>query len=415
MPGEAPRIGLYAGTGTSHSWLWFVELFDRMLLHDVVILNEDMVRLGVLESLDVFAMSGGDTIGIAQHLGSEGARALGAFIGKGGLYIGSCAGAYLPMRSSKQHLNLFNFANIKIANVSKVRPQTRQQTTKAFTSYGCDYVYHPVREDVRLRLTNQTAVLTCDTFLAPLYGGPSMIVEDTSEILAYYDGFTQKTKFLVDRDLAEDTLIGKVAAARLQMGDGRLYLFGPHFEHPNFPMANAFIAAILSSDVCNGPHQGDIKRNGMVNVEGEVKYRFIEEIRREISNSRIVSIGLEPTNLEWTIGHKIYQPEKIRVFLESIWKRIGTLERLHRLCIKYGADVHLVKLARRVKELLRETKQRIDQARDTEDIGVEIFSSLRELATLFLQIYFDSVRFNNQPFPYYGSAAHAPLCVREFV
>ena len=72
-PLRIPRIGLYTGSGTSHSWLWFVELFDRMLFHDIVFLNEDMVKDGALKNLDVFAMSGGDTIRIAEGLDTTGA------------------------------------------------------------------------------------------------------------------------------------------------------------------------------------------------------------------------------------------------------------------------------------------------------------------------------------------------------
>ncbi|MGD8338408.1 MAG: hypothetical protein PVJ29_15055, partial [Desulfobacterales bacterium] len=30
-----PKIGIFAGEGTSHSWLWFVDLFDRMGFHDL--------------------------------------------------------------------------------------------------------------------------------------------------------------------------------------------------------------------------------------------------------------------------------------------------------------------------------------------------------------------------------------------
>jgi hypothetical protein len=68
-----------------------------------------------------------------------------------------------------------------------------------------------------------------------------MVTGRASDVLACYESFTEKTLFLVDEALAEKTLLGKVAAARTGMGDGSLYLFGPHFEHPHFPMANLLV------------------------------------------------------------------------------------------------------------------------------------------------------------------------------
>ena len=108
---RCPKIGVYAGTGTSHSWLWFVEIFDRMGFHDLAFLDEYSFQRPLAEELDVLAVSGGDTFAVARGLGPEGAKNLESFVRTGGLYIGSCAGAYLPLNSSKEYLNSFNFVD----------------------------------------------------------------------------------------------------------------------------------------------------------------------------------------------------------------------------------------------------------------------------------------------------------------
>ena len=115
-PVSYPKIGIYTGTGSSHSWLWFVDLFDRMGFHDLDLLDAAAIQSRNLQSFDVLAVSGGDTFAVAQALGPSGARSLKTFIENGGLYIGSCAGAYLVMRSSKPHLNLFNYTSVRITN-----------------------------------------------------------------------------------------------------------------------------------------------------------------------------------------------------------------------------------------------------------------------------------------------------------
>lgn len=392
-PLRIPRIGLYTGSGTSHSWIWFVELFDRMFFHDIVFLNEDMVKDGALKNLDVFAMSGGDTIRIAEGLDTTGASELASFIRKGGLYVASCAGAYLPLRSSKQYLDRFNFVDIKIANLSKTRPEIKRLASKATTAYGCNYVYHAVREDVLLQLTGRSPFTGVGTFLAPLYGGPSMVTNNTSEVLAYYAGFTAKTQFLVNECLAQKTLIGRVAAARTGMGDGNLYLFGPHFEHPRFPIANHLVAAAIFWDMKKDRENREISE-GEIILEGASKDKLVRDLKREISNARIVSVGLEAVPIQWSIGCKIYEPEKIRVFLEAIWKRINKLERLRRILLQNKADEQVVDCACKVKLILRELKARIDDCLETQKIASDLFDSLRRLTMCFLQIYFNSLKCN---------------------
>jgi len=360
-----------------------------MAFHEVVFLTEDMVKSGAPDDLDVFAMSGGDTIRIAEGLGLEGGRAIESFIQGGGLYIGSCAGAYLPLKSSKRHLDRFNFVDIKIANLSKTRPEATRMERKVSTSYGCDFVYHPVREDVRLRTTGKEPFAGFESFRAPLYGGPSMIASRESDVLAHYDSFTEKTLFLVDESLAEKTLLGKVAAARTAMGDGHLYLFGPHFEHPLFPIANHLVAAAIFWDMKKGGENW--KRSDSESIlEGPAKEKLVRDIKRDISNSRIVAVGLEAIPVKWVIGCKTYEPEKIRVFLDAIWKRIKTLERSRRICAQPETCEEVVGVAFRVTQLLRRMKSRIDDHSDTQDLAWDLFDSLRRLTMIFLQIYFDS-------------------------
>ena len=393
-PLRVPRIGLYAGSGTSHSWLWFVDLFDRMFFHDVVFLDEDMVKNGVLKNLDVFAMSGGDTIRIAEGLGAEGAYELERFIGEGGLYVGSCAGAYLPLKSSKQHLDRFNFVDIKIANISKTAPTVKQLGRKATTAYGCDYVYHPVREEVRLRSTEKGPFSGVGSFLAPLYGGPSMVTGNASEIMAQYDAFTKKTLFLVDETLAEKTLIGNVAAVRSELGNGVLYLFGPHFEHPHFPIANHLVANAIFWDMKKSSVGGTSGMSEIV-LDGAAKRKLVRDIKREISNARIVSVGLEAASVRWTIGCKIYEPEKIRVFLEAIWKRLGRLEQSPRIQISNQTLEEMTPSACEVTRILREVKSRIDDRLETQGIAPHLFDSLRRLTMFCLQTYFNSLLLDN--------------------
>ncbi len=391
-------IGIYTGMGTSHSWLWFVDIFERFGLLALRFLTERDIHEQALDHVDVLAVSGGDTFAVAQGMGERGAKELARFIRRGGLYIGSCAGAYLPLVSSKQHLNYFNFVPVKIGNLTKILPKAKQIPEKFCTPYGCSFVFHPVREEVRVRLNG------CEPFdrgagpvLAPLYGGPSLVVNGgSSEILAFYEGFTNKTVFLADRDIAHDTIIGKAAVVREKMGDGHLYLFGPHFEHPAYPEANQLVADVIAFETGAGRDvTGQSLKDDAKTIKGTEARQLLRNIKRELSNSRIVSIGLEMLPVRWMIGKKLYDPVKIRFFIESLWQRLLKLEKWDVLALPGGSDPRkLVVHASDVTLLSRAIKKRIDNGVDSTDLARQIFGRLNIVSTLFLEIYFKSKLLN---------------------
>ncbi|HAX97767.1 MAG TPA: hypothetical protein DCY12_02425 [Candidatus Atribacteria bacterium] len=386
---HCPKIGVYAGKGTSHSWLWFIELFEKFGFFNVLCLDENQVANGALENLNVFAVSGGDTFAIAQGLGEEGASAIRKFMLAGGLYIGACAGSYLPMNSSKSPLNLFNFAKVKIANLTKLLPPAIQLSHKLSTPYGCQYVYHPVREAVNLRASGKPPFFNISSFNAPLYGGPSMIPENPEWILAFYSGFTPKTQFLVDQGIATEVLLGKAAALRVPWGRGFFYLFGPHFEHPGFPIANKILAEIIHYEIgtISSEHVRPLLKP-IKSIEGQEASNFIKNIKRELSNARIVAVALELMPLRWQIGSKFYEPQKFRVFLEAIWKHLSILDRKQTIHLRTDQKSEMISTAKKICRLLRELKSAADKSQKTDTTATIILESLQHFSRMFFNLFF---------------------------
>lgn len=389
-----PKIGIYTGKGASHSWLWFVEVFERLGFYNLRFLTETGIRENSLDRLDVLAVSGGDTFAVAEALGPEGANRLRTFINNGGLYLGSCAGAYLPLRSSKPHLNHFNFVAAKITNLVKTLPQTGNMKEKFSTCYGCSFIFHPVREAVSITTSGIPPLGDRTTFAAPLYGGPPMTTENPASVLATYSGFTDKTLFLVDRTLAEKTLLGNAAVIREKMGNGYLHLFGPHFEHPRFKTANRFLADNMMRDLPDQSAPGAILEAGTKMLVDSRKKTFIRDLKRELSNSRIVAAGLEMIPLKWTIGSKVYETGKIRVFLEALWQRIRSFEKETFILVRNGEENLLLQTSLLVTTNIRQIKKGWDQKTDTLDTATTLFNILNKTSALFLEIYFRSKFFH---------------------
>ena len=386
-----PKVGVYTGGGSSHSWLWLAEVFERLGFFDIAFWDHERIKTDNLGILDVLALSGGDTFAMAEALGEPGAAALRDFITQGGVYLGFCAGAYLPMNSSKKPLDMFNFVPAKITNLSRNLPRPLTLEDKFCTPYGCSYVFHPVREALKLKAEESGPFAKAGCFDAPLYGGPAMICGPQCQVLARYDDFTEKTLFLVERDLAARTLLGNAAALRAPLGQGMLYLFGPHFEHPRFPQANRLLAEVIhygEPRQRKGPAEHEPKA---ATLSGTQAKALLRDLKREVSNARIAAWGLENHSARWLIGKKVYEPRKFLVFMEAVWSRLRALERLPGLQAPPEAEGLMVRPWGDIAQNLRLLKRELARERDTMELAAGIFADLNRASACFMEMYFNSV------------------------
>ncbi len=399
-----PSIGIYTGTGASHSWLWFVEILDRMGFCNVCFVDEQDILSKTLESLDVLLMSGGDTFAIAEALGREGSRNLRRFIEGGGLYIGSCAGAYLPLRSSMNFLNQFNYIDVKISNISRrlTEPERSSFEKVACSSYGCDFVFHVVREDVVLKMVNGYQANGKKEMVAPLYGGPSMLPSEDVEPIAVYKGFTKRTKFLVEEELAGKTLVGNIAVAKKTMGKGHLYIFGPHFEHPHYPSCNLFLKEVILKEQNGKPlaPRRDLSGEPEKRIKGEPLKKFLEDLKRELSNSRIMASGRDDFSTHWLIGNKYYEPEKISVFINTVWKKLKQLESVPGLEVDGPPLFRCMEISKQVTKEIKAIYSRMDEEGDATGLASNLFLNLKALSSHFFRLYFGVKRDYVQDHPW---------------
>ncbi len=389
------RIGVYVGTGASHSWTWFVDLLEAYGYGRLLFLTEE--NFGALAPRqDVLLVSGGDTFAVAHALRPSGAPAIREFLERGGLYVGSCAGAYLPLHSSKEPLNTFNFVRSRINNLTRDLPPVHRLPTKFSNRYGCAYIYHPVREEVLVRMTEDFPVWGGREIAVPLYGGPPL--NPSEEILprAHYTGFTDRTRFLTEREIAERVYLGKVAACEKRFGAGRMVLLGPHFEHPWFPEGNDVVHQWIQLHFHPGrrpspPPPGGLRPKGrrLVPRRAFLSAEGLKALKREISNMRIRAEALTRHAVHWKIGAKFYEPEKILHFVDAVWKRLRRMEPVGGGRRPAEGEEGTLELASACHRLLRELGARVQAGEETQELAEEIFASLKALVVAFLEPYFD--------------------------
>ncbi|MCF8093122.1 MAG: hypothetical protein K9K40_11770, partial [Desulfotignum sp.] len=114
-------------------------------------------------------------------------------------------------------------------------------------------------------------------------------------------------------------------------------------------------------------------------------------IRRELSNSRIVAGSLEFLPVQWQIGQKTYEPQKIRVYLEALWKRLKFLEKTKTLYLDPGISEKIAMSAGQTTTELRRIKQQIDANQDSLETAIIIFDLLHILSILFFELYFSTL------------------------
>jgi len=385
-----PKVGIYVGRGASHSWLWFIELLDRIGFYDLDFIEETNICTGSLDGLDIFLLGGGDTFAIAKALGEKGANRLRKFIERGGSYVGSCAGAYLLLDlSGPPFIPFSNFTKVQMANTSESLPECKCMPTKFFSSYNGEYVIHPVRESVVLKPTERSFFRHWNKLIVPLYGGPSMVASKDETVLAHYCGFTDDTMFLAEKDLAERMIIGKAAAIKKHFGKGVIWLFGPHFEHPKYQSSNSIIAEIIYLSI----NDHNTREFSIFSLEEDIvndafAKGTLKTLKREISNARIMALGLESNEVHWIIGKKSYDPEKIRVFLETIWRRLPLLVMNGEISGKDSEFQRVTEMFCGISRDIKALVSGLKGGKETTPVAERMFSCLKKATACFLDIYF---------------------------
>jgi hypothetical protein len=126
--------------------------------------------------------------------------------------------------------------------------------------------------------------------------------------------------------------------------------------------------------------------------------------RSEISNARIIALALERLPYTWLIGKKVYDPEKIRVFLESIWSRIDVLNGA--ACVSEQEIGRLLATAQQVSGRLKILRNNPAAENDSEGTAEKLFIDLRELSSCFLSLYFGLKALRSSGVEGFRSAAH---------
>jgi len=294
---NGPRVAVYAGKGSSHSWTWLARLFDGAGLAEARFLDAGGFAEMLSEGASVAVVSGGDGHAIANAFSGEGFSALKDFIHSGGLYVGICAGAYLPLPSSIHPFQQFNMSSTRIENVGDGGFCRGATSTRIAVPYGSCSVVHPVRGEV---------LLGCDgtSLAAPLYGGPIFREPTEDRIVLRYSGFGSEAELQMEEEAARSMVLGKPACIASKPSAGDLLLIGPHLEHPRYPEANRLFLTLarLPASPCRRTPRG-ASRLGI-------------GLARAVADLKVAVLGLE--NRSFVVGEKLWDGGRLLELVSAV-------------------------------------------------------------------------------------------------
>lgn len=295
------NIVVYAGPGSSNSWIWLADFLEREGFLNTYFVSDP--RMIPDDGTDVIMIPGGDTFGIAEAFGRDGLRRMSRMIESGTGYVGICAGAYLPLRSSIPPLSEFNLIESRIANISSSLPDTIIDREKYSVKYGCSFIFHPARGPVTL--TGDAEIV------APLYGGPSLMPSAKERTLLSFKGLTDETEVLVDRDVCTRTMIDRAACIMGAHGKGWVLCSAVHLEHPDYQGANGYFSQLLQS----------FPSGRVGGISGRHNKEDMADGRRIIADLRVLANAMDSRS--WKIGVKCWESEKLLFYIDAVRKRIA--------------------------------------------------------------------------------------------
>ncbi|MGZ3514774.1 MAG: hypothetical protein ACXU93_12565, partial [Thermodesulfobacteriota bacterium] len=195
----------------------------------------------------------------------------------------------------------------------------------------------------------------------------------------------------MDDNFSTHWLIGNIAVAKKAMGKGHLYIFGPQFEHPHYPSCNLFLTEIIRKEENRRSltSQKDFPGDSQKRIKGETSKELIKDLKRELSNSRIMASGMDDNfSTHWLIGNKYYEPGKISVFINTVWKRLKDLESMRDPEVDGTRLLRCVEVSKEITKGIKTIKSETSKQGDATPLAANLFLNLKALSSHFFELYF---------------------------
>jgi hypothetical protein len=206
--GDPIKVALYADDGTGSSKDDVADALSDTTLFEVTYVMGADIRSGILQNFDVVIHPGGSGSGQAASLEESGRDSVRAFVGRGGGYLGICAGAYLVSSDYSWSLYLLNTRVVDKAHWARGNGPT----------------------DVRFnKFARELFGFEQDTLVIEYRQGPLMARAYVDSLPDYIQAGVFESE-IAENGAPSGVMIGTTAFAFSVFGEGRVAAFSPHPE-----------------------------------------------------------------------------------------------------------------------------------------------------------------------------------------
>ena len=103
--------------------------------------------------------------------------------------------------------------------------------------------------------------------------------------------------------------------------------------------------------------------------------------------------------IHWWIGNKYYEPEKISVFVNTVWDKLKDLESMPDIEVDKSLLLRCIETSKGITRELRTIKSEMNAQGDTTPLASKLFLDLKTLSSDFFRLYFKVKRDQHQDQP----------------
>lgn len=277
-----PLIGVYSGNGVSTSYLLeTMEALVNMGFRKISLLPGPLT-LEDLKTLDVLMIGGGDSFEMLRVLEKEEAKLIRQFIESGGVYIGICAGAMLPLKPVNLPWSAYGsleaWSELQLVECELLSDTVSEPSWPVFSGRRLNEVLrtYPVKGPIKSRIARRGLLtLGYDGDFQMLHTGPLVRIVNLKQVFGRAVSPLTGVEYGLPCKKTREIIGGASSIALAEYGVGRIVLFFSHVESSK----TRFTHGLLGNALLLKTYVGEKK------ISGPSLETVEQEILREASES----------------------------------------------------------------------------------------------------------------------------------
>ncbi|MGC8831837.1 MAG: BPL-N domain-containing protein, partial [Thermoproteota archaeon] len=247
-----PLIGIYSGRGASVSYTQeTVEVLENMGFRKISLLTGPLTP-GDLGGLDVLIFGGGDSFEILKSLNQDETRLVRQFVETGGVYIGICAGAMLPLKPvnllGAAYGELEAWSELQLIECEVLSDKVAEPSWPVFSSRRVGGVLrtYPVKGIVNSRIVKRGLLtLGYRGEIQMLHMGPLVKAANSKQVFGKIESLSSNAEYGLPFEKTVETVEGASSIVFKEHGSGKIVLFFSHVESKETPSTHGLLGNAL--------------------------------------------------------------------------------------------------------------------------------------------------------------------------